>query len=523
MHKRMIVALAAVCLFVTTACGSGENSAKSNAGGKIADCPPIEAGAVDRSATFTWIYSVANTSFDPDKITTGNSQMYLYPIYDSLVHLDDKGEPRPMLAKSWTIGDQGKSITLKLVENWNYHDGTPFDAASVKANLDRHRAKGSFNQQPLATVTSVTVVDPHTITISTAGGAAPLVGILASSAGMMMSPAVFNDPGQALKPTGGSGAFRLTSYQPGSKVEYEAVQNYWDPANLNVAKMVYLISSDDNARLNSVISGAASATFLRDSMYGPAKDAGLVVCSKPSMSSYTMALNVARAKFDKPAVRKAVNLAIDRDAIAAVTDGFCEPSVQMYPTSYYASAPELAPDKHKRDVAKARQLLESEGLAGGFEFTLETNNLDAYQKVAEVVQANLAEVGIKMAIVPVELPKLMEDFSVRKTADASLVQQKAEADPSIQIESYFLKDGFSDPGGYENPEIAKLNDEAKAAATTQERSQIYGKLFNKAHEDGAQPVILCHLTTPMASSSKVMGMKIYSDGNRQFRGIAMRK
>ncbi|MBB6380420.1 peptide/nickel transport system substrate-binding protein [Pseudonocardia eucalypti] len=524
MHARLIASVAAL-LAVLAGCGSGGTAGSPGPahGGATAECPPVDHAAIDPNATFTWMYSVANTSFDPDKITTSNSQMYLYPIYDSLVHLDDKGEPRPMLARSWSVGDGGRSLTLQLVDNWKYHDGTPFDAASVKANLDRHRGEGSFNRQALSDISGVSVLDRRTVKIETINGAAPLVGILASSAGMMMSPAVFNDPGQSLKPTGGSGAFSLASYQPGSKVEYSAVPGYWEPDALRVAKMVFLISSDDNARLNSVITGAADATFLRESMYAPAKGGGLVVCQKPSMSSYTMALNVARSEFAKPEVRRAINLAVDRSAIAAITDGFCDPSVQMFPTSFYASDPELTPDRYPHDVAKARQLLDSVGLGRGFEFTLETNNLDAYQKVAEVIQANLQEVGIRVTVLPVELPRLMEDFSVNKKADAQLVQQKAEADPSIQIEAYYLRGGFSNPGDYGNPAISQLHTQAKAAATTNERAEIYRKLFAKAHEEAASPVILCHLTTPMATNQKVMGLEIYSDGSRQFRGIAVRK
>ena len=522
MRKKLTVAVMAACLVVATACSSNsDDGGSSKRVAQTSDCPPYEEGTNDPSATFTWIYSVGNTSFDPDKITTNNSQMYLYPIYDMLIHIDAKGTPEPMLAEKWAV--DGKSITLDLIKDWTYHDGTPFDAASVKANLERHKTPGAWNEEALGDVTSVTVVDKDTVKIDTANGAAPLVAVLASSAGMMMSPAVFDDPSQALTPTGGSGPFKLSSYNPGSEVVYEAVDNYWAPEAQRVAKMVYLVSGDDNARLNSVISGAADTTFLRASMYEPAKQAGLVVCESPSLSSYDIALNTSRSEFGKKEVREAMNYAIDRESIAAITDGFCKPGIQMYPTTYYASNPDLTPDEYPYDPEKAKELLKEAGLEAGFEFTLEVINLDLYQQIAEVIQAHFQEVGIKMEIVPVEIAKLAEDFSVNKSADASLSEQKAESDPSIQIESYYIEGGFDNPGNWSDPEVAELNEEAKAGKTTDERAATYEKLYQAVHDAVAPAITLCHLTTPFTMNDKVMGVEIYTDATRQFRGVAIKK
>ncbi|RBQ21226.1 hypothetical protein DP939_00390 [Spongiactinospora rosea] len=533
MGTKLIVATAVALLAVSTACSSASGKpgdlnpgSTSTAAGQPAQnvaCPPTDKGAIDKNATFTWMYSVANTSFDPDKVTTSNSWMYLFPVYDTLTRLNANGEPEAMLAKKWEVGDGGKTLTLDLIENWKYHDGTPFDAKSVKANLDRHRAKGSFNEQALSDVKKVDVSGDSTVKITTGHGAAPLISILASSAGMMMSPAVFDDPKQANMPTGGSGAFKVTGYDPATKVEYTAVKDYWDPDALNVAKMIFLISSSDNARLNAVMTGQADATFLRSAMYQPAKDGGLVVCQKPSLASFTIALNTTHAPFDKKEAREALNYAIDRKSINQLMQGFCQPGIQMFPTSYYASDPDLTAEKYPYDPAKARELLKAAGVPSGFEFTLETDNLESYTSVAELIQANLQQAGIKMKIQPVELPKLMENFSVNKTADAVMVQQKADADPSIQIAAFYLKNGFSNPGNYTNAKVVELDAEAKAAQSKEERAAVYKKLFQEAYADAAPPVTLCHLNTPLAMNAKVQGVEVYVDGSRQFRGVAIKK
>jgi len=336
-----------------------------------------------------------------------------------------------------------------------------------------------------------------------------------------MSPAAFDKPGEDIAPTGGSGAYRMTNYVPGSRVEYTAVEGYWDPDAVKAATLVYLISGDDNARLNAVQTGAADVTFLRASMYQPAVDSGLVVCEAPSLSSYNLTLNTARSEFGSTQVRQAINHAINRDAIAAVTNGFCEPGVQLFPQFYFASNPDIGPQRYPYDPERARQLLAEAGLPDGFSFDLEVINLDLYQQIAEVMQQNLAEVGIQMSITPVEIAKLAEDFSVNKSADATLSEQKAESDPSILTASYYLADGFNNPGGFTTDEITRLHAEAMAGATADERRPTYAQLFEAVTEQASPNVTLCHLTTPFAMNDTVRGVEIYADASRQFRGAGI--
>ncbi|WP_134324073.1 ABC transporter substrate-binding protein [Cumulibacter soli] len=524
-HRRTgLLAISLVaCLALATGCGSdsGNTGGSSEREASTSDCPPVDDAKVDPEGHFTWIYSVGNTGFDPATITTNNSQMYLYPIYDSLVHVDAAGEPQPMLASDWEISEDGLSLEMDLISGWTYHDGTPFDAESVKANLDRHRAQGSWNANALSDVAEVTVNDAATVTITTQSGAAPLVPILAGSAGMMMSPAVFDDPSQELNPTGGSGAFTLASYQPGASVHYEAVDNYWDPDALKVKEMTYLISGDDNARLNSVLTGQSDTTFLRASMYEAAQaDPAAVVCEAPSLSAYNFTLNVDKAEFDKPEVREAIDYAIDRQSIAAVTNGFCAPGVQMYPDFYFAASDNLTPSDEDYNPEKAKELLASVGLEEGFSFSLVVINLALYQQIAEVIQANLAAVGITMEILPVDISKLADDFSVNQSADAQMSEQKAEQDPSIQVESYLLEGGFMNPGGWSNDEVADLAEQARTGKTNDERGELYAELFEKVDEVTGPNITLCHLTTPFVLNDQTMGVEIYADASRQFRGVA---
>ncbi|MQA95665.1 MAG: hypothetical protein GEV11_13810 [Streptosporangiales bacterium] len=522
---RALALLAGAVLIAATGCRNEQarqspEEGRANAGRTIA-CPPPDPKH-DPNATFTWMYSVDNTSFDPDRITTNNSLMYLYPLYDALTHIDADGKVEPMLAKSWRLLEDNKVLEMKLVENAKFHDGTPIDADAVRANIERHRdLKGSYNAGELETVKSVEAVDQHTVRFVTEDGAAPLVNTLAGSAGMMMSPRVLDDKNQASKPTGGSGAFKMTRSVSGDRVEYTAVDDYWDPDAQNVKKLVMLISGDDNARLSAVTTGAADATFLRVQMIDPAKKAGLIICQKPNASSYTISLNTKRSKFGDRRVRLALNHAINRDGISQLLNGLCQPSAQLLPRNMFGADPSLTPGFYRHDPGKAKELLRQAGLSKGFQFEMQVINLDIYLQIAQLIQQNLSDVGIKMDIHPVPIAKLGEDFSVNKTVDASLSEQKAELDPSILTADYYLPDGFSNPGGFTTPELTRLHEEGLKGGSDAERAPVYAKLMRAAAKEAAPNLTLCHVTSPSAMNKKVNGLEIYADASRQFRGVSM--
>jgi len=512
--------LVGLALIATGCGGGGGGGGKLDRQAQTKECPPVTK-QVDESEHLTWIYSVDNSSFDPDHITTNNSVMYLLPIYDSLVHMNAVGEPEPMLATSWKVSKGGNQLTMKLIDNWSYHDGTPFDADSVVANIERSQEPGGFNVNALSSVTGVKALDEHTVQFTLDDGSAgALVGILSGAAGMMMSPKVFDDPKQDVRPTGGSGAYRLTKFVSGSKAEYRAVDDYWDPEGQNVASMTYLVSGDDNARLNSVLTGDADTTFLRASMYDAAVESGNVVCEAPSLSSYQLTLNTKRSEFGSKQVREALNYAIDRNAVSAVTDGFLEPGVQMFPEWYWGSNESItAKNTYQYDPEKARQLLVDAGLKDGFSFELEVINLEVYQQIAEVIQANLADVGIKMSITPVEIDALAENFSVSKDVDAQLSEQKGEADPSTLTASYYHRDSFNNPGGWGTKKIEQLDLAARRGATTDAREPLYDKLFAEVMKEVPHNIVLGHLTTPFVMNDRTLGVEIYADGTRSLRGV----
>lgn len=530
------LAIVLALLIGATACSSDDDDAapaeETPAEETESTAPPDGDGAAvagcgegvdyDPEATFTYAWSGDVSSFDPDRVTSDTSELYLPPVYDTLIYASPDGEYQGQLAESYELVDGDRALELKLIEGWTFHDGTPFDAEAVKMNLDRSRTlEGGYNVAALSEVTDVQVVDESTVRIVTERGAAALIPILARTSGMMMSPAVFDDPGQDLNPTGGSGAYRLVDYRQGDRAVYEAVEDYWDPSSQCVAGIVITALGDDSARLNAVITGTADATFLRPGMFEQAENSSGVEVLRATGGGalFLINFNTQLSELGDARVRRALNYGVDREAINQIFGGFCEPSSVVLPTSSWA-VPEGAVDHYTYDPERATELLADAGLADGFSLRLGAINTDTYVQVAEVVQQNLAEIGVEVQIEPQPANRVRELFSVERSLPAVVTVKLADPDPSITVANHYLPDGFYNPGGMENPEITALAVEG-LRGSQDERAEAYRQIVDLVLEDAfSMPV--CSQETRQAIRDRVQGYAIPAPGaGTNWRGVSI--
>ena len=130
------------------------------------------------------------------------------------MRVDPTGKIIPWLAEKWDTSADGKQVTFTLRKDVKYHDGSPFDADSVKWNIDRYRmTDASARKGELAPVASVDVVDPSTVRFNLTAPFSPLLSLLVDRAGMMVSRKVVEAMGEdftrkAFK--AGTGPFMLT-------------------------------------------------------------------------------------------------------------------------------------------------------------------------------------------------------------------------------------------------------------------------------------------------------------------------
>ena len=251
------LAVLATAAAVLAGCGGGASSSTTS----------DASGDLDPTAILRVTASAPTRNLDPYMQTSYGGWGYLTPVFDRLTVVDENGDLQPGLAESWEFAPDGSYLELKLRQGVAFHDGAPFDAAAVAANIERGKTmEGSTVVAALKNITSVDVVDDSTCRLQLAPGTGvELPGVFSSNVGMMVSPKAIeaktdlrNNPGQS-----GSGAYVVTAYVPEESVTLaRADGTNWDPEAGKVAGMEFKWISDASTRLNGLKTGATDLSWV---------------------------------------------------------------------------------------------------------------------------------------------------------------------------------------------------------------------------------------------------------------------
>lgn len=501
---------------VTAAPGAATNGT----GTATPDSAPVD--EVDRSATLRFAYGISVSRLDPHRATIRNDLTTLGPVYDRLVEFNPSGQLVPMLATEWSFNADATVLEMTLRDGVVFHDGEPFDAAAVKANIERAKTlEGSTVAADLAGVSGVEVVDDQHVRLLLTDPDVSVLGILSDRAGMMISPAAFDEELEAVAV--GAGPFRLAEYRPGDVTVFERFDDYWDPDAALVQRLEIHVVPDANTRLNGLRGGQFDLINPTASQYGEASSLpGFTVRTDPGLFAINMGLNRTRSEFGDVLVRRAIYHAIDRESICqAVLLGQCEVSVQPFPSGYWAADPDITSDRYGYDPDRARELLAEAGVPDGFSFTfMIPAALPPYDAIGEVIQGQLADVGITAELVLMEPAQMADRYYVAKETDAILGGLVGSADPSLYFGQYTLPDAYANPSGDSTDTMQQLYRESIATIDEAERTQI----IHEGVEEVVDQVFFINIAFPKlitASRENVVGFVMPVSGNPQFRGVGM--
>jgi peptide/nickel transport system substrate-binding protein len=443
------------------ACGSGTKS--SNA---ASNAP------VDASGTLTMAYHLATNSLDPLRMTTGQFVTFMYPMYDTLLMLDENADVAPMLAKKWEYSADGTTLTLTLRDDVTFHDGTKFDANAVKANIERviNTADSPVHSQ-LKTVQSVTVQDPTTAVIQLASPDASLLGILADRPGAMLNPKALTDGTDLNTTDAGSGPYRLTKFAQGDQASYERYDDYWDKTAAPSKTLLIKSVNDGQARLNGATAHTYDVSYLTPTQFQAADKAGLKTAAKETLWYIQLAFN-QRGPLADQNVRLAIAHAIDRKTISeSIYFGQASPTSSMFPSWYWAANKDLPADYYSFDPAKAKKYLSDSNLSDvSFELIFAAGS-DPYPQFAEILQAQLKAVGITLNPRAVDINQLASEFAGGKT-DCLIGGGGQMADPSLVFETYFAPNAYFNPSKTTAPDLADAISRIRTTTDRDARLQV---------------------------------------------------
>ncbi len=397
------------------------------------------------------------SSLDPTTGGAGSDHPFLYCFYDTLVDWDYATlSPRPGLAQSYEFTDP-TTLVLKLVEGATFHDGTPFDAAAAKFNLDRNRSATISNiKRDVANIAEVEATDATTVTIKLSAPDTALPLILSDRAGMMVSPtALKNDPEASVdRAPVGTGPWSFVSWADGEKVVGKAFDKHWRPDTPRVAQIDMQVIPEPATALRSVQSGQSDIAYQLSERQKALVERmpTLQSIAGPTLYVYQFYINAARGALTDQRVRKALNLAIDRDAyVLATMAGVGEPAHMQLPKAHWAYAPEVE-SLTPYDPDEARALMKEAGLEGGLELDFRGYPDQASVQRQEVLLEQLSKIGVRGRFQNAPIAEnSARFFGNEKQGDLLLSAWTGRPDPSLTYSLLYSETSYYNPGRVKPP------------------------------------------------------------------------
>ncbi|MFT4042999.1 MAG: ABC transporter substrate-binding protein [Gordonia sp. (in: high G+C Gram-positive bacteria)] len=512
MAIKWVAVLSAIVAFGISGCGSsGDDQAASSepkTGGTLVYARTANGANLD--------------NLDPlDEDLQTNNAYTLDKVFEGLVYQDARGKIVPLLAQSYKVSDDGLLWTFNLRTGVKFSDGSPLTSADVVYSLQRHIKVGGA--LPLsAPITAVAAAGPDVVTISLAKPYTPLLAELATFASVVVpdnlqgkdAKVFFNHPI-------GTGPFVLESWDHSTgNVTFARNKDYWQQGKpyLDKVKVVYI--ADNTQFVQQIQSGQINVADVisPSSVEELAGNSKVSVQSVKSWNQNTIEFNTTSGPFTDKALRRAVSYAIDRDAIARATTfgtgtgatSYLPPTVQY--SEQHGDYLLYNLDKAKEEIARSRY---PHGVTVNFRYRSGTQYID---QQAQIIQAQLAKIGITVNLKAVENPQLWE---YRKTRDFDIILFTPIADTSDPDNATtWLLDGKKDyfATGYKDAALDALIQRGREAADGDDRASVYKQIQEKASQD-APLIPLVYLAEIKATTSDVHGLEVIPNGTTRWQNV----
>lgn len=433
---------------------------------------------VAAAQTLTVAQGADPVTLDPHGQNDQPSARVRVQIYETLVNHGPNLEVIPGLAKSW---EQIDEVTWEFVlqENVKFHNGDGFTAADVKYSFDRIKELPSPAAFLIDSVKEVVVVEPYKVHIVLNEPFAPILAHLAHPSNAIVNRRSVEEAGDGYGSlvAVGTGPFVFTEWIAGSHVELTRNENYWgEPAK--VERLIIRGIPENTVRAIELETGGVDIAYNIDPTdeFRLTGTPGLILDKSQTLSTSYIGFNVQKEPFNDVRVRQAINYALD---VEAVVD-------YIYTGQAAPAGGPLAPlvwgaidvDGYGYDPERAKELLAEAGYPNGFKTTIWTNDNPLRMQIAEMFQADLAEIGVDVEVLIVPWATYLADTAAGKHDMFILGWVTVTADPDYGLYALFHSSQFGDPGNrsfYANPRVDELLDLGRTEADPEKRAAIYAE------------------------------------------------
>ena len=432
-------------------------------------------------------------------------------IYSRLVEADENMQIHQGLAESWQQLDD-KTMQFKLRKGIKFHNGDDFTAEDVKFSFERmmNSPRIAFVLPPIE---RIDIVDDYTVNIVTKTPFGPLLAHLSHPALGMVSKKLLTENPEALKEKPiGTGSYKFKEWIYGDKLVLEKNEDFYDKNERGLKYIIFKNVVEASNRAIGLETGEIDIATPISSVdeENIKNNPKLQLLTKPSISYTYIGMNMTKAPLNDIRVRKAINYAIDKQAIIDVI---------LNGNGKIATSP-IAPgvfgftDKTKNyeyNVEKAKELMKEAGYENGFTTSILVFSGEANTQTAEIVQAYLKEIGIDLKIEIVEVSAYwdMTERGVHNLFLGSWGVVTGDADYGLYAMYHSsAKGGAGNRDFYENEKVDELLDKAKTEIDPETRKKLYEEAQILIVND-APDVMLYNRNLTVGAQKYIKGLGIH--------------
>lgn len=471
---------------------------------------------------------------DPQKTVFSASFDVFNQIVDTLMTRDSKGNFQPDLATKWTFSHGNKWITFFLRHGVKFSNGDPFTAQAVKYTFDRAvkpSTKSPLSGGDLAPVKKTVVVNPYEVRLILNAPNRPLLSNLSVSyLGILDPKATQQEGGKSCQNPIGTGAFKVKSVGPGFSTvtlvrnPYHTWASPWlhNHGAAYLQQLVFKPITSDSTATSELLTGELDISAIPGPQLNRVQGNSSVKLHRQlSLAASFLNFNESRPPFNNLAVRRAVAEALDRKSlIKAALNGLGVPAyapiglhVPLYPKNAKSS---VAP----YNLAQARKAIAANHATGPY--TLVTFNDPSFATAVELIQAELAQIGMNVKVEP----KPIADY------DAACSKGQCDMDldewgwPDADIMYNFLSSTEAKSNGANfsylpkasQAKIDKLLNEGRTSVQSNKAAKVYGQLVKYLNQN-AILVPIWDPTSITASREHIKGWHTDFEGTIQFQDL----
>ncbi|MBP6900451.1 MAG: ABC transporter substrate-binding protein [Burkholderiaceae bacterium] len=419
----------------------------------------------------------------------GPTQLIAGNIYEGLLRYDEKLNPQPLLASSWTTSKDGLTTVFKLKPGVKWHDGKPFTAADVVFSVDVFLRKTHARLRAnLEAVESIKALDALTVEFKLKYPFGPFMGIFETGTMPMVPKHLYEGTDFLTNPNNatpiGTGPLKFKEWVKGSYIQLVANTQYHQPGVPGIEAVYFHVIPDAAARAAAFESGkvdiAPGGAVEYFDVARLAKLPGVAVTTKGweffSPHSWLW-LNNRKAPMNSVKFRQAVMHAIDREAMAKIAwHGFAKPATGPFNSHIKYYSADVA--KYPRDLAKAKKLLAESGYKGETLRLLPLPYGESWQRQAEMVRQALTQMGVKVELAATDVAgwnQKLNDWDY----DIAFTYVYQYGDPALGVARNYTSTNiakgspFNNVEGYVNSRVDALFAAGARASDPESRAKAY--------------------------------------------------